>query len=159
MQTIATSHGTTHSSVFTSVGLQAEPGARHPLLDLVGDVAAEEVERAVRHVHDAHEPEDEREAARDDEEQPGEREPVEHGRQERARVVERRAGVRRPPVAAAELVRRVGDHEHVEDREHDERGRGGPRHGSHDSPGADSLGHRPSERTNVASCFQRQPRA
>ena len=48
-------------------GLEAEAGAGHPLLHLVGDVAAEEVQGAVRHVHDAHEPEDEREAARDDE--------------------------------------------------------------------------------------------
>ncbi len=137
--------------------VEPESGPGHPLLDLVRDVAAEEVEGAVRHVDHAHEPEDEREAARDDEEQSGERETVEHGRQERARIVQRRSGVRRSPVTSAELVGRVRDHEHEEDREHDERGRGDARHGSYDSPGANSLGHRPRERTNVAPRFQREP--
>ena len=36
-------------------------------LELQRDVAAEEEERAVRHVDDAHQPEDQREPARDDE--------------------------------------------------------------------------------------------
>ena len=78
---------------------QEEPGARHPLLYLVRDVAAEEVERAVGHVDDAHEPEDEREPARDDEQEPGERETVEDGLEERARIVQRGSRVGRPPVA------------------------------------------------------------
>ena len=119
---------------------QEDPGARHPLLHLVGDVATEEVEGAVGHVHDAHEPEDEREPARDDEQQPGEREAVEDGLEERARVVQRGSRVGRPPVAP-HLRRRVRDHEDVEEREHDNGDRGAARHGPDDSPGADSLGH------------------
>ena len=38
-------------------------------------------------------------------------------------------------------------------------GRYGARHSSYDSPRADSLGHRPGERTNVAGRFQRQAAA
>ena len=95
----ATSSGSTHSQVFTSLACSEKPCAGHPLLDLVRDVAAEEVEGAVGHVDDAHQPEDQREAARDDEEQAGERERVEQREEERAGVVDRRAEVRRPPVA------------------------------------------------------------
>ena len=47
--------------------------ADEPLLHLERDVAAEQEERAVGHVHDPHEPEDEREAAGDDEVEAGER--------------------------------------------------------------------------------------
>ena len=83
-----------------------EPRAGHLLLHLVGDVAAEEVERAVRHVDDAHEPEDQREAARDDEQEPGGREPVQERAGEALPVVERRPEARRAPVAA-ELGRRA----------------------------------------------------
>ena len=38
-----------------------------PPLHVDRDVGGDEVERAVRHVDDAHQPEDQREAARDDE--------------------------------------------------------------------------------------------
>ena len=50
--------------------------------------------------------------------------------------------------------RRIRDHEDVEEREHDNGGRGGARHGPDDSPGADSLGHQQRERTNVRERFQ-----
>ena len=127
----------------------------HPLLYLVGDVPTEDVEDPVGHVHDAHEPEDERETAGDDEEPAGERHRVEQIRQEGARIVERRPVVRRTPAPRTGVGRRVGDKEHVEECEDDKPGRGGARHGSYDSPGADSLGHRRSERTSVAKRFQR----
>ena len=129
----------------------------HPLLNLVRDVAAQEVEDAVGHVHDAHEPEDEREAAGDDEEPAGKGHRVEQVRDQRAGVVDRRPVVGRSPTARAALRGRVGNDEHEEEREDDEPGRGGARHGSYDSPGANSFGHRPGERTNVARRFQRQP--
>ena len=77
MQAIATSHRHDPLERVHLARLEREPGSRHPLLNLVGDVATEEVERAMRHVDDAHEPEDQREAARDDEEQARERQPVE----------------------------------------------------------------------------------
>jgi hypothetical protein len=93
-----------------------EPGARHLLLDVVGDVAAQQVERAVGHVHDPHEPEDEREAARDDEEQPGEGQPVHERDREVPRVVDRRAEVR--------VVR---EEEDPEDRQGDRAERDDPR--------------------------------
>ena len=121
-----------------------------PLLHVVRDVAAEQEERALRHVDHPHQPEDEGEAARDDEEQPGEGQAVQQGDEEVSRVVDRRPEVGRPPVATSQLVRRIGDHDHVEQREDDDPGRDGSRHGSYYSPGADSLGHRPCERTNVA---------
>ena len=126
MQTIATSHGTTQSSVLTSDDCRPEPRSRHSLLHLVRDVAAEEVEGAVGHVHDPHEPEDEREPARHDEEEPGEREPVEDRGQEGAEVVERRAGVRRAPVPAATRGRGLREEEDVGDPEQDQPARDEP---------------------------------
>ena len=70
---------------------QPEPGVRvvdQPLLQVIGDVAAEQVQRPVRHVHDPHQPEDEREAAGHDEEHAGERHRVEERRREVDRVVD-----------------------------------------------------------------------
>ena len=97
--------------------------AGHLLLHLVRDVAREEVERAVGHVHDPHQAEDEREAARNDEEQPGEGDGVEEDQEERARVVGGRAERGRLPVADARVGQRLRDHEDVEDgEEHDRRG-------------------------------------
>ena len=61
---------------------------RQALLQLEGEEAGEHVERAVRHVHDAHQAEDEREAARDDEIEAGEREPVQADDDEDAHVLE-----------------------------------------------------------------------
>ena len=55
-------------------------------LQLEREEAGEHVQRAVRHVHHAHEPEDEREAARDDEVEAGEREAVQPDDHEGARV-------------------------------------------------------------------------
>ena len=49
MQGAATSSGTIHSQVLTSLD-DREALPRHALLNLVRDVAAEEVERAVSHV-------------------------------------------------------------------------------------------------------------
>ena len=73
--------------------LQAEGAslADHAPLDRERDVAAEQEERAVRHVDDAHQPEDEREAARDDEVEAGGGDAVQHGDQEVLRVVHGRA--------------------------------------------------------------------
>ncbi len=90
-----------------------EPGTGHLLLHLVRDVPAEEVERPVRHVDDAHEAEDQREPARDDEQQTGEGEPVQERPREALPVVDRRAEGRRPPVAA-ELGARLGEHDDVQ---------------------------------------------
>ena len=122
MTPMATSSGTTHSQRvdLSSAGARS-PAPRHPLLHLVGDVAAEEVEGAVRHVHDAHQPEDEREAARDDEEEPANVRPSSTVAKNDAGSWIAEPNVRRLPVAAAELVGRVRDDEHVEDREDDER--------------------------------------
>ena len=61
-----------------------------PLGDDEADVAAQQVERAVREVDVAHQPEHEREAARDDEVERRERQPVEHREQVQARVVHKR---------------------------------------------------------------------
>ena len=65
-------------------GLLLEPR----LLHLQREVAAEQVERAVRHVDHAHQAEDQREAARDDEVQRGERRAVERDDDEAARIVD-----------------------------------------------------------------------
>ena len=65
---------------------EREAARRSSSPDLERDVAAEQVEGAVGHVDDAHEPEDQREAARDDEEEPGEREAVEERDREVPRV-------------------------------------------------------------------------
>jgi hypothetical protein len=72
------------------------------------------------HVDDAHEPEDEGEAARDDEEQSCERDRVEEDGQERAGIVDRRPERGRPPVAEPDLGRRLRDDEDVEDHEDDQ---------------------------------------
>ena len=50
--------------------------------------------------------------------------------EERAGIVDRRAERRRPPVAAADLRRRVGDDEDVEDREDDQTARDDAWHAS-----------------------------
>ena len=60
-----------------------------PALHVDRDVRRDEVERAVRHVDDAHQPEDEREAARDDEVERAQRDRVEQRREERRRVAVR----------------------------------------------------------------------
>ena len=125
MQGAATRSGTSHSQVFTSLRREREALAGHRLLDLVGDVAAEEVERAVGHVHDPHQPEDQGEAARDDEEGRRERDRVEDDLQERRRVVDRRPELRRAPAPRAELDR-FRDEEHVEEREEHEPTRAAP---------------------------------
>ena len=88
--------------------------ADHVALQLQRDVAAEQEERAVRHVDDAHQAEDEREAARDDEVEARGRDAVEHRDDEVLRVVDRRAEARR------ELPGRRREEEHPEDREHRE---------------------------------------
>ena len=101
MHGAATSSGTSHSQVFTSLDCDREALPRHPLLDLVGDVAAEQVERAVGHVDDAHQAEDEGEAARDDEERGGEGDRVEHdlaGRTPGSWTAEPNVVVRQPPL-------------------------------------------------------------
>ena len=78
-------------------GLRAAEGrhgvaAGHPLLQLEGEEAGEHEERAVRHVDDAHQAEDQREAARDDEVEAGEREAVEADDHERPRILLRLVG-------------------------------------------------------------------
>jgi hypothetical protein len=82
----------------------------HVALDAQRDVAAEQEERAVRHVDDAHQAEDQREPARDDEVQRRRGEPVEQRDQEVLRVVDRRTEAR---------ARR--DEQDPDDRERDER--------------------------------------
>ena len=77
---------------------QAEAAALadHVALQLQRDVAAEQEERAVRHVDDAHQAEDQREAARDDEVERGGGDPVQHRDPEVLGVVHGRAEGRRP---------------------------------------------------------------
>ena len=84
----ATTSGTIQSARLASELPNADVGlaARHPLLQLEGEEAGEHVERAVGHVDDAHQPEDEREPARDDEVEAGEREPVEADDDEGPRI-------------------------------------------------------------------------
>ncbi len=66
------------------------PGlADHLLLQVDGDVGGEQEECAVRHVDRAHQSEDEGEAGGDDEQQAGEREPVEQRDGELTRLVDR----------------------------------------------------------------------
>ena len=101
--------------------LNGEALSRHPLLDLVRDVGAEEVEGAVRHVDGAHEAEDEGEAARDDEEEPGERDRVEQGVDESPGVVDRGAGVGRSPPTRTEFVNGFRKDDHVEQHESHEK--------------------------------------
>jgi hypothetical protein len=100
-------------------GRDREALTSHRLLNLVGDVAAEEVEGAVRHVHDAHQPENQGEPARDDEERSGEGDRVEEDSQKRAGVVHSRAEGGRAPVAAARRRRLLGDEEDIRHREDD----------------------------------------
>ena len=64
------------------------------------------------------------------------------------------AGCRAP--VAADLWRRIGDDDDVEERKADEPGRSGPRHGSYDSPGTDSLGHRAVRTYQACWLFQRE---
>ena len=92
--------------------LRARKAERAALADQVAlqaerDVAAEEEERAVRHVDDAHEAEDQREPARHDEVEAGGRDAVEHHDDEVLGVVDGRP---EPHVAAQE-----GDPRHGED--------------------------------------------
>ena len=70
---------------------QPEPavGLEPAALDLERDVAAEQVERAVRHVDHAHQAEDQREPARDHEVQRRQRQAVERDRGEDAQVLGR----------------------------------------------------------------------
>jgi hypothetical protein len=105
---------------FPAVHVGARDGeslAGHRLLDLVCDVAAEQVKGAVGHVHHAHEPEDQREAAGDDEQQAGERDRVEEDPQEGPGILDRRAEGGRSPIAAADLGWLPGDDDDVENRE------------------------------------------
>ena len=69
-------------------------------LELQGDVAAEQEERAVRHVHDPHQPEDEREPTGDHEVHASGGEAVQQGDDEVVSVVDRRAERRLDPRAA-----------------------------------------------------------
>ena len=80
----------------------------HVPLHLQRDVAAEQEERAVRHVDDAHQPEDQREAARDDEVERRGGDAVQERDQEVLRVVHRRPERRRP------LPRRRREEQHPE---------------------------------------------
>ena len=67
------------------------PADEMVLLELEGGVRTEQVERSVRHVDDTHQPEDQREATRNDEVQAGGGEPVEQRDYEVLAVVDRRA--------------------------------------------------------------------
>ena len=71
------------------VGFDVAGLADHPLLHVDRDVGGEQEERAVGHVDGAHQPEDEGEAGRDDEQQAGERQSVEQGDDELSRLVDR----------------------------------------------------------------------
>ncbi len=87
------------------------------LLDVDGEVGGEQEERTVRHVDGAHEPEDQGEARRNDEQQAGEGEAVEHRDDELARFADGRTGRR---VCGP---RPVGDEQHPEQGERDEQRR------------------------------------
>ena len=73
------------------------------------DVPAEQEEGAVRHVDDAHQAEDQGEAARDDEVEPGRGDAVQGGDEEVLGVVDRGAERRSP-----------GEKQHPDDHEQDE---------------------------------------
>ena len=90
---------------------EAEPdvAADHVALHAQRDVAAEQEEGAVGHVDDAHEPEDQREAAGHDEVQRRRGEAVEQRDEEVLRIVDR-----------GPEARPRGDEEHPDDREDDE---------------------------------------
>jgi hypothetical protein len=90
--------------------------ADHVPLQLERDVAAEEEERAVRHVDDAHQAEDEREPARDDEVERRGGDAVQRRDQEVLRVVHGRAERRGP------LPGRRREEEHPQRRHEDDHG-------------------------------------
>ena len=71
--------------------------------------------------HDPHQAEDQREAACDDEKKAGEREPVQERPDEALPVVDRRSERRRAPVAA-DVRRRLGQHDDVEQCSENEQG-------------------------------------
>ena len=87
---------------------QGAAAADHAALDLQRDIAAEQEERAVRHVDGAHEPEDEREPAGHDEVERRCGEPVEQRDEKVLGIVDRRAE-----------ARPVGDEQDPDDQEGD----------------------------------------
>ena len=82
-------------------------------LHLERDVTAEQEERAVGHVHDAHQAEDQREAARHDEVERGGGDAVQERDEEVLRIVDGRAERRRP------LAGRGREEQHPEGRDDD----------------------------------------
>ena len=129
--------------------------ADEPALELQGDVPAEQEERAMRHVHDAHQPEDEREATRDDEVDAGRGDAVQERDDEVVRVVDRRAERGLHP-GAPELRAGLGREEDPDERERRETQRHDSRHRSQDAPRADSLSDRQGERTKPSTSLQRR---
>ena len=75
-----------HASLRASEGGRGL-SARQTLLQVEREESGQHVKRAVSHVDDAHQPEDEREAARDDEIEPGESEAVQADDDEDAHVL------------------------------------------------------------------------
>ena len=77
-------------------GDQGEDPASGAVRDLVAEIAAEQIKRAVRQIDVAHQPEDQREAARHQEIEPAERDAVEQRAQEDALAAEHLLKLRRP---------------------------------------------------------------
>ena len=75
---------------------QADHPGAGPHRDLEADIAAEQIERAVRKIDIAHQAENEREPARDHEIEAAERDPVEQGVEEHALAAEQFFELGRP---------------------------------------------------------------
>jgi hypothetical protein len=87
-------------------GEQPRPGR---LRDLEAEIAAQQIERAVREVHVAHQPEDQREAGGDEEIERAERDPPEDRVEEDALAAE----------GLLEPLRPGGEHQPEDHRDHD----------------------------------------
>ena len=102
------------SATTTKVAIRLKTQLPVQLRDLVADIAAEQIERAVREVDVAHQAEDQREAARHQEIEAAERDAVEQRAEEDALAAEHLLELRRPDREDQEQQDR--DHDHDDER-------------------------------------------
>ena len=123
-------------------------------LELQGHIATEQEEGPVRHVHDSHQSEDERETAGDDEVHACGGEAVQQSDDEVVPVVDRRPE-RRLDSRTPRLRAGPGGEQDPHERESDEPERHHSRRKPSGIPVSQPIPHRQGERTNVARSFQR----
>ena len=99
------------SATTTKVAISANTQLPVALRDLVAEIAAEQIERAVRQIDVAHQPEDQREAARDEEIEAAERDAVEQCAEENALAAEHLLELGRPDRENQKQQDRDPDHD------------------------------------------------